>query len=286
MSKKNSIAKSNVLLVSLLVVFVVLAVLLVSVLVSDNGGKNDNNSSDSQNSSSLQEQVSSGIVSSSETQSSSEISSGANSSSSKIEASGNYPEPESESEDWYLKLVNNENPLGGEFNPTTATIKAEFNPSGLKFDARAVEALNMMLTDAKKAGYKITIGSAYRSVARQTTLYNNKVNYYKNQGYDEEKAKTVAATVVAIPGTSEHNLGLAVDFYPIDNSFENSGQYSWLMKNCTKYGFVLRYPKDKQDITKIIYEPWHYRYVGVKAAEEMQAKDMCLEEYTEYLKTK
>lgn len=279
MSKRNSLAKSNILLIILALVFVILAVLLVTVLLEDTP-KDKPEATSSKVNGVVSVEVSSDV--------SSQVSSLPSSKpeSSEITESGNYPAPENENENWYLTLVNSEYPLGGEFNPTTATIKSEFNPSGLKFDARAVEKLNAMLTDAKKAGHKITVGSAYRSVARQTTLYNNKVDYYMNKGYEEGAAKTAAAAIVAPPGTSEHNLGLAVDFYPIDNTFENSGQYTWLMKNCTKYGFVLRYPKDKQDITKITYEPWHYRYVGVKAAAEMQAKDMCLEEYTEYLKTK
>lgn len=283
MSKRNNITFFNVALIILAVVFVLLAVLLISILFGDN----DKKQNDSSEISSVVSEVSSEVVSS-EIVSSEPVSSEPQSSTPQTSEvqTGNYPEPEDENEDWYLKLVNSEYPLGEEHNPETAVIKSQFNPSGLKFDARAVDALNSMLTDAKKAGVTITVGSAYRSVARQTTLYNNKVQYYKDKGYADDAAKTAAATVVAYPGTSEHNLGLAADFYPIDETFENTAAYNWLIKNCTKYGFILRYPKDKENITKIIYEPWHYRYVGVKAAAEMAQKDMCLEEYTEYLKTK
>ena len=104
--------------------------------------------------------------------------------------------------------------------------------------------------------------------------------------YSDADAKTAAAKVVAIPGTSDHNLGLAVDLDSVETTYENTPQFKWLKEHCTEYGFVLRYPKDKSEITGIIYEPWHYRFVGVKAAKEMVDKNMCLEEYVEYLKTK
>jgi D-alanyl-D-alanine carboxypeptidase len=103
-------------------------------------------------------------------------------------------------------------------------------------------------------------------------------------GLSEEKATEKAATMVARPGTSEHNLGLAVDINSVETSFENSKAFKWLQENAEDFGFVLRYPKDKKAITKIIYEPWHYRYVGVEHAKEMNRLGMCLEEYIEYLK--
>lgn len=89
---------------------------------------------------------------------------------------------------------------------------------------------------------------------------------------------------VAIPGTSEHHLGLAVDFYPVSEKFESSAQFVWLKKNAEKYGFVLRYPEDKQSITRIKYEPWHYRFVGKEHAKFMNEHNMCLDEYIEYIK--
>ena len=97
------------------------------------------------------------------------------------------------------------------------------------------------------------------------------------------EAEKKAATIVALPGTSEHHLGLAVDINSVETSFEDTAAFRWLQENAENYGFILRYPKDKQEITKIIYEPWHYRYVGVEHAKTINGLGMCFEEYVEYL---
>ena len=104
------------------------------------------------------------------------------------------------------------------------------------------------------------------------------------RGYGEEKAREEAATSVAYPGTSEHNLGLAVDivardYQILDDKQADTAEARWLEENCWKYGFILRYPTDKTDITGIIFEPWHYRYVGEEAAREIMERGICLEEY-------
>lgn len=181
---------------------------------------------------------------------------------------------------WYLKLANYNNPLPSDYEPELKTIKN----TNLKFHAKAVSALEEMIAAAKKDGVDLSVASAYRSYSRQTTLYNNEVNSYVQQGYELEEARQVAAMSVAVPGTSEHHLGLAVDFYPVSEKFESSAQYNWLKKNAEKYGFILRYPTEKQSITRIKYEPWHYRFVGKEHAEFMNEHNMCLEEYIEYLK--
>ncbi len=273
-TRRNSDRGSTALLVVLGIVLIVLAVMLVMVLSSEDkkGGTSSEGSSSVYSSSSLS-------PSSSEESSSKEPSS----SSAPANVGYSYPEPEDEDENWYLTLANNDNPLPSNFTVETSKIKAEFNPYSLTYDARAVDNLNNMLVAAKSDGVTIQVISAYRSISRQTTLYNNKVQYYLDKGYAGADAKTAAAKVVAVPGTSEHNLGLAVDLDSVEQSYENSKQFKWLSKNAEKFGFVLRYPKDKQDITQIIYEPWHYRYVGVKAAKEMNDLGMCLEEYLEYL---
>jgi len=98
------------------------------------------------------------------------------------------------------------------------------------------------------------------------------------QGYSEENARTEVGKVVAVPGTSEHQLRLAVDIVDIENQ-EKTAVQKWLMENSWRYGFILRYPNDKSDITGIVYEPWHYRYVGKEAAKEIYDLDVCLEEY-------
>ena len=117
-------------------------------------------------------------------------------------------------------------------------------------------------------------------------MFDNQVEKWKKQGYSEDEAKIEAGRLVAVPGTSEHQLGLALDIVDIsyqilDEKQEDTPAQQWLLENSWKYGFILRYPKDKTDITKISYEPWHYRYVGEKAAKEIFDRKICLEEYLE-----
>lgn len=190
-----------------------------------------------------------------------------------------------EANQWYLLLVNKDNPLPSDFTADVKDIEAKFaRDKGMKYDSRAVGALNEMCNAAEADGVSLLAISSYRSVARQSTLYNNKVQSFLDKGYTEADAKVEAGTIVAVPGTSEHNVGLAVDFNSVETTFENSKQFTWLKNNAAKYGFVLRYPKAKQDITNIIYEPWHYRYVTVEHAQKMNELNMCLEEYIKYLK--
>ena len=106
---------------------------------------------------------------------------------------------------------------------------------------------------------------------------------YLQQGKTQEEAEKLTDEYINKPGSSDHNLGLAVDFNYVDNKFEKLDGFKWLKKNAENYGFVLRYPKDKEDITKIAYESWHWRYVGVEHAKKMNDLNMCLEEYIEYL---
>lgn len=195
---------------------------------------------------------------------------------------GKYtPDPD----DWNLRLANLDNYLPDGFTVETGLItQAYASKNQMEFDVRAVDELNAMLKAANESGVNIFVVSSYRSVRYQTGLYNNEVQKWVNQGYDNEAAKKKAATIVAVPGTSDHNLGLAVDLNSVEESFENTRQFTWLQEHAEEYGFVMRFPKNKQDITKIIYEPWHYRYVGVEAAKEMNRLDMCLEEYVVYLR--
>ena len=140
-----------------------------------------------------------------------------------------------------------------------------------------------MILAAREDGINLVILSTYRTYARQTELYNNKVKYYLNKGYSQANAEKHASTVVAIPGTSDHNLGLAIDFNYLEEKYENKPSLKWLREIGEKYGFVMRYPKGKENITGVIYEPWHFRYVGKEHAKIMNEKNMCLEEYVEYL---
>ena len=124
--------------------------------------------------------------------------------------------------------------------------------------------------------------SGYRSY--QTNLYEKKTNYYKQQGYDDAKAKEMAAAVVNPPGYSEHNCGLAADLNSpehtgLDEGFENTATFRWLCQHAGEYGFILRYPKGAEEKTEITYEPWHWRYVGVENAAKINASGLCFEDY-------
>lgn len=126
--------------------------------------------------------------------------------------------------------------------------------------------------------------SGYRSVSYQTSLYEKKTNYYKQQGYDDAKAKEMAAAIVNPPGYSEHNCGLAADLNSpehtgLDEGFENTAAFRWLCQHAGEYGFILRYPKGAEEETEITYEPWHWRYVGVENAAKINASGLCFEDY-------
>ena len=186
--------------------------------------------------------------------------------------------------DWRTLLVNAENPLPADFEVEAAPVK---DYEDRLFDARAVEDLERMLEGAADAGLPLYLVSTYRSVERQTALYKRKVNYYLGQGLAQEQAEQQAARWVAAPGTSEHNLGLAADIVSagwysehddLTGEFEQTPEFEWLSAHCMEYGFVLRYPKDKTQLTGVEYEPWHYRYVGVEAAQYLTENGLCLEE--------
>lgn len=183
--------------------------------------------------------------------------------------------------EWNLVLVNYKYPIKEGYVPNMRVVDGR---SIFTFDTRAADALEKMLDDCRAEGLDPLICSAYRNQELQETLFSNKVSYYTNQGYSYEKAVELAKTSVAYPGTSEHQLGLAADIVSLHYQILDEGQLKteeqqWLMKNCWKYGFILRYPTGKQDITGVIFEPWHYRYVGVEAAKEITEKGITLEEY-------
>ncbi len=195
----------------------------------------------------------------------------------------------SETEQWYLMLANPDNPVSKEYISGVDKAKIDLNYTDNKsssryLDSRVVDAFVAMCKAAKKDGIKMKTISAYRTYEYQEGLFKKRVKRFMDEnGLSEEKATAKAATMVARPGTSEHNLGLAVDINSVETNFENSKAFKWLQENAEDFGFVLRYPKDKKAITKIIYEPWHYRYVGVEHAKEMNRLGMCLEEYIDYL---
>lgn len=181
--------------------------------------------------------------------------------------------------DWRLKLANYENILPEDFEVEVADID-----DMRQFDARAIQYLKKMINKMGEDGISnIWIQSAYRSVERQKELYDNSIQKYLKQGKTQAEAEKLTEEYINKPGASDHNLGLAVDFNYVDNKFEDLDGFKWLQENAENYGFILRYPKDKEDITKISYESWHWRYVGEDHAKKMNELNMCLEEYIEYL---
>ena len=192
------------------------------------------------------------------------------------------PEEKKEITDWNLRLANYENILPEDFEVEVVEIADD-----RMFDARAINDLKKMINDMIKDGIEnIWVQSAYRSVERQKELYDNSVQKYLNQGKTQEEAEKLTDEYINKPGASDHNLGLAVDFNNVDNNFEDLDGFRWLKENAENYGFILRYPKHKEDITKIAYESWHWRFVGQEHAKKMNELDMCLEEYIEYLQNK
>ena len=176
-------------------------------------------------------------------------------------------------------LVNPWNSLPENYSIQTVTLK-----NGLQVDERCYPDLQAMMDACRADGLSPVICSAYRTQEYQERLYQAKVEQWLARGYSQDSAKAAAGKSVAIPGTSEHQLGLAVDIVDINNQHLDETQEStevqkWLMEHSWEYGFILRYPNEKSEITGIIYEPWHYRYVGREDAEQIHALDVCLEEY-------
>lgn len=176
--------------------------------------------------------------------------------------------------DWYLILVNRDHPLPDNYTINTVTLS-----NGQIVDARMYPYLQEMFDDMRADGIYPEVVSGWRTYEKQQQLMDEKIQEYVSEGYSYEDAKAKAEEWVAVPGTSEHQLGLAVDINADGVNSYGYEVYDWLLENAWKYGFVKRYPEDKTEITGIINEPWHYRYVGYDAAKEMTEKNLCLEEY-------
>ncbi|MBE6758294.1 MAG: D-alanyl-D-alanine carboxypeptidase family protein, partial [Ruminococcaceae bacterium] len=180
---------------------------------------------------------------------------------------------------WNLRLVNGWNPLPEDYDYEANLI--DFG-SGRLFDVRAAEALRNMIAAGKAHGiYPVSL---FRPYALQVKLFNNETAEWKRAGYSQAEAEQKASTEVARPGTSEHHMGLAADllsngYSSLVQSYDKTDGFKWLKEHCAEYGFILRYPKEKEHITGVIYEPWHYRYVGVEAATVIMSRGICLEEY-------
>ena len=200
-----------------------------------------------------------------------------------LETSPTVAKSEVSADDWQLLLVNPWNQL-----PEGYTVELTELRNGHAVDTRAYPDLQRMMDDCRAAGLDPVICSSYRTQAKQQELYENKLQRLIEEGYSYENAVTEAGTVVAVPGTSEHQTGLALDivdasYQILDQGQEDTLVQQWLIEHSWEYGFVLRYPNAKSEITGIIYEPWHYRYVGREAAREMTELDLCLEAYVDWL---
>lgn len=186
--------------------------------------------------------------------------------------------PEVDLSSWALRLVRRDSPLPSDYVPELTEIE-----NGQSFDARASVYLTKLIADAREAGFSVYVCSCYRAYDTQSMLYWNHVNDYMAQGMTQEQAEAATALAVNYPGGSEHQLGLAADLLETpDQDMEpyigGSGLMLWLEKNCADYGFIIRYPDGKTDITGVEYEPWHLRYVGSCAGYIMQY-GLCLEEF-------
>ncbi len=173
---------------------------------------------------------------------------------------------------WNLVLINKHNKMTKSIEPTLIT-----TANGEKIAEKIYPSLKKMFEDAEKEGFSPELTSGYRSEKEQEALYKNKVKEYRELGHSKREAVNLTNKFAAKPGYSEHETGLAADINSKDG--DSRELYTWLEDNSYKYGFILRYPQEKEDITGIEYEPWHYRYVGTEAAEYIYHNDMTLEEY-------
>ncbi len=179
----------------------------------------------------------------------------------------------------FLILVNSSNPIDVNFVPPLKEVRG-----GLMMHESVARIVNKMIKDAKKEDINLVVLSAYRSAERQAQLFEGKVKANVEKGMDLLTATVEAAKINPLPGTSEHQTGLCMDIVDksnlkLDYENENTLGYKWLLEHCAEYGFILRYPKDKTEITGIIYEPWHFRYVGVDIAKTIMENKLTLEEY-------
>lgn len=188
----------------------------------------------------------------------------------------------------YILVLNPWNALPEGFEPDLVELSSHYATSNNRVDRSCYDALIEMMDACNEVCPRVCVLSGYRSLELQTKNYNKKVNSYLKKGYSQEEAERLAAQVVAVPGTSEHHSGLAVDIidtrlWALEEEQADLPAQQWLMEHSWEYGFILRYPADKTDVTGIIYEPWHYRYVGKELAKELHELGLTLEEYLDML---
>ena len=179
---------------------------------------------------------------------------------------------------WNLILVNRDSYIPDDYQVELTELS-----NGKKVDSRIYPELQEMFNDARAQGYGLFVREGYRTQEEQQQLLNEKIEAYENEGKSKSEAKKLAEQWVAIPGTSEHQLGIAVDINADTTKSSSDDVYNWLAENAHTYGFIKRYPSNKTDITGVINEPWHYRYVGKEAASKIYSQGICLEEYIDTL---
>ena len=195
-----------------------------------------------------------------------------------------YMDPENADE--YIRLINKDHPLGKDYIPPDLTEISDTRKDRKAVQMReyAAKALDAMFIEMRAAGFTdVSVTSAYRSYDYQTQRFNDTMNNYMKK-YDRDTAYAKTAAEIALPGCSEHQSGLCADLHNLpaaSQSFESKEAYKWLIAHCADFGFILRYPKDKEDVTEIIFEPWHYRFVGRYHAKRIMQSGLCLEEYCE-----
>ena len=186
--------------------------------------------------------------------------------------------------EWQYVLINKDTPI-----KSYAPSVRQFGSDGPYVDKRIIDSLSSLVDAAKKAGFEPYISVGYRSYSDQQQLFNEKASELSQNGvYTYEEAQQIAAEIVAKPGTSDHQTGLAVDildkeYEVLDYSKMDSKFFDWLDANCAQFGFIKRYPSNKKSVTGWD-EPWHYRYVGKEVAEFIMKNGMCLEEFAAHYK--
>lgn len=181
-----------------------------------------------------------------------------------------------------ILLVNKEHPLDESYVPQLK----KYRDYGVEVDASIYDALQKMLSDGEKEGLSFWIASGYRSMERQRELLDEDIEALVNRGYSYSEAYEEVVRETMPVGCSEHATGLAVDivakdYQILDERQGTTDEIKWLQKNCSQYGFILRYPKEKEEITKVAYESWHFRYVGADTAKAIMEQGITLEEYLE-----
>lgn len=188
-------------------------------------------------------------------------------------------------DDWRLIVVNKQHPLPDDFS-----VSCERVAENQYADSRMSDQLLELMSAAKQDNVPLYIASSYRSLQRQQTLYQQTYQQHLRSGMTKEQAKEATEVYQAPPGTSEHATGLAFDIVgaewfnahtDLTTDFDQTEAYQWLVKHAPEYGFILRYPQDKESVTGYHYEPWHYRYVGKENARAITQAHLTLEEYVQ-----